>query len=663
MLTNKERELVLNEISGEATQVRIAEIAKYDRLTGTRQYHQASEYVRQEFVKAGVKDTRVHRYPVRPGQRHWAWASEHIWEPLDAELCIVEPKTESRALCRFPEDAMCLLGHSTSTPAQGIKAEIVDVGPGDHPSCYQGKSLRGKLALISGTSALACYTATVRYGALGVITCSEQERFLDFPDMVSWNRISTHPRYAKQYFGFSVSRRQMEYLKTLLHKGNKQGRKVMLWARVQARFKRGVVEVIDACIKGRKPKERGEVVFVAHLCHARPSANDNASGAALSVELARVLVRLVKEKKLKTPEHNIRFLVMPEWSGSVPWVHAHHKYVKKNVRALLALDMVGEDQLKCGSTLKLAGSPDTIPSYLTDVTTAELEWAGNRKQTGKLRKATPFRWGVTQYYGWSDNMPFSYDPVKVPNVSFVSGPDYFYHSSGDTVDKTDANVLEKIGTAALATALDIVNADNKSALRIVFLTACGGIKRLISLKQSLIAESSNRTAKWSHEQLDYFAGVEKKRIGSVLDLVNLKEADSIHILIAKYQRQIDDFVRGAHEEIDSLSGVRQRTSVLSGNELKASKIIPHKLFIGPYAPACFMHKINERAMHACLKLLDRCKVGRFDDLIMLYVDGQRSIYDIYKLLSYQRGTINLKSLMDYFNFLVQYGLVKLQLKG
>jgi len=59
-----------------------------------------------------------------------------------------------------------------------------------------------------------------------------------------------------------------------------------------------------------------EVLVVAHLCHPQPSANDNASGAAAALEAARVLQTLIAGGHLPPPRRSIRFLWLPEFTGS-----------------------------------------------------------------------------------------------------------------------------------------------------------------------------------------------------------------------------------------------------------------------------------------------------------------------------------------------------------
>jgi Domain of unknown function (DUF2172). len=63
---------------------------------------------------------------------------------------------------------------------------------------------------------------------------------------------------------------------------------VQVRAVVEARLFPGEMHVVTGLIPGRRPQD-GEVLIIAHLCHPKPGANDNASGCGLAMEIARAL--------------------------------------------------------------------------------------------------------------------------------------------------------------------------------------------------------------------------------------------------------------------------------------------------------------------------------------------------------------------------------------
>ena len=106
-------------------------------------------------------------------------------------------------------------------------------------------------------------------------------------------------------------------------------RKVRLHAKVNSRLYSGKIENVTAVIKGRTDEE---VLVVAHLCHPQHSANDNASGCGAVIEVARVLRKLVVEKRLPRPKRTIRFLLVPEMTGT-------YAYLATNKRLILTFSL------------------------------------------------------------------------------------------------------------------------------------------------------------------------------------------------------------------------------------------------------------------------------------------------------------------------------------
>jgi aminopeptidase-like protein len=105
-------------------------------------------------------------------------------------------------------------------------------------------------------------------------------------------------------FGFNLTNRQGGKLRWLLE----QGRRVVPHGRVEGTgLEPFYMDVVVARIEGSERPEE-EPVVVAHLDHPKESANDNASGSAAILDMARSLKRLVDEGRLPPPERTLRFL-------------------------------------------------------------------------------------------------------------------------------------------------------------------------------------------------------------------------------------------------------------------------------------------------------------------------------------------------------------------
>src|SRR5581483_6437947 len=97
---------------------------------------------------------------------------------------------------------------------------------------------------------------------------------------------------------------------------------VKLAAHVRGKMVPASFDVVSATIAGTDPAA-GEIVLTAHLCHERAGANDNASGSAALLAAARALEAAIAAGELAPPRRTIRFLWLPEISGSQAWLVSH----------------------------------------------------------------------------------------------------------------------------------------------------------------------------------------------------------------------------------------------------------------------------------------------------------------------------------------------------
>ena len=89
--------------------------------------------------------------------------------------------------------------------------------------------------------------------------------------------------------------------------------------------------MVSACIPGVTTEE---VAAIAHLCHPQPSANDNASGSGTLIETARVLNTLIQSGELAKPQRTIRFLWVPEMTGTYAYLSANENRIGETVAAI-----------------------------------------------------------------------------------------------------------------------------------------------------------------------------------------------------------------------------------------------------------------------------------------------------------------------------------------
>ncbi|MCJ7718707.1 DUF4910 domain-containing protein, partial [Candidatus Bathyarchaeota archaeon] len=344
--------LVKDELSGSVAKSFVAQVSRFHRVQGSTMFHEAAEYVKNELSGLDFQDAVIEQFPADGKTKYWTHTSPIGWEIQSAELQLVEP--EEKLLCTYEDCPQSLHTFSKATPVKGVTAELVDVGKGTKQKDYEGKNVKGKFVLATGRARLVHQQAVYKHGAAGVITDTITHEMpnvresLDIPDAHAYQAIwPTADDLPKVAFGFSLSKRQGNAMRALLQ----AGKTVKLKAKVDARLFPFHEDVLTATIQGTEEPNK-EIFLIAHLCHPKPSANDNASGSGLLLEVARTIKTLIRKGKIPPPARTIRLIWVPETLGTVAYLSRHPELSSRLV-AGINLDMVGQNQELCKSTLNL----------------------------------------------------------------------------------------------------------------------------------------------------------------------------------------------------------------------------------------------------------------------------------------------------------------------
>jgi len=652
------RRRIKEELSGENAKSFVAQIAGFHRIQASTMFHQAAEHVRQTLVNIGLKDARIEQFESDGAKKYWTHISPMGWEVKGAELRIVEP--EQGLLVRYADTATCLHTCSKATPPEGVTAELVDVGTGRKPEEYEGKDVKGKFVLATGKAKLVHEQAVYKRGAAGVITDTltyERENVresVDIPDAHSYQGIwPTKDVADKVTFGFSLSKRQGNHLRELL----KENKSVRLHAKVDARLFASHLDVVTATVTGAsKPDE--EVFLIAHLCHPQPSANDNASGSGLLVEIARIIQTLIDSGKIARPARTIRFMWVPETYGSVVFLYSHQDWPSRLV-AGINLDMVGENQELCRSTLTLDRTPDSLPSYLNDLVLHLMEQSVKEFGiTTDFGLASTFRYSVNAHSGGSDHHEFVDSTIGVPCVMLLQWPDMFYHSSFDTIDKVSADSLKRVGWIATVAILALANADAEEAMFLANETHSRGIARIEETQRqgiealfenkndtklkgnsAKLAKGLTRTADEFKYKLEHVTRREMQAVCSVKRLASSPELDN---LIEELNKNLSYHGEKAQKRIEeNLAFMAKSVGVLvpvesdeTEVEKETKRVIPKRLFKGTLSQDSLQQLLSEEEYQWYLTMLEKDLDFRKKTAeIINLMNGERTLHEILRSVS------------------------------
>ena len=499
-------------MSGAQALNHVIDIAGYERDRKATEYGQGvpreAEVVAAIAREAGLSGVEILRPAGEPRPQ---------WDGEEGELWVEEPVGSRRLLTRYRDVAATLAPNSLSTD---VTADLVLVGRGDREADYEGKDVKGKIVLGWGSLGAMHRLAATKFGAAGAASYGVGSgKPIDRPDQIMWGSIGAFPADGEQtglsrsaWFGFNLSHRMGMQLVDLLDKGP-----VRLRAKVRASQYPVQLPTVTAIIPGDgsiASPAKDEVVFVAHLFEGatKQGANDNTSGVAVQLEIARAWIALVKAGALPPPKRTIRFLWVPEISGTLAYLREHRDEALRMLAAI-NMDMVGANQTLHKNSANLSYTPFSLPSFVNDVGAQFVEWVGdtNREKVHNRRIAyafqnpmidprgsqDPFRFSVDKFYGATDNQPFvDYNP-RIPTLSFDNWPDIAYHTSEDAPAVLDATQMKRMSFIGLAIAHVLASSTPTDAPAIASLSAAFGQRRLgdyLSIAMMGMAEATSGEA-------------------------------------------------------------------------------------------------------------------------------------------------------------------------
>ena len=676
-------EIVKEELSGSVAKSYVAQITRFHRVQASTMFHEAAEYVRSELLKIGLRDAVIEQFQADGAKKYWTFTSPIGWTVKSAELRLLEP--EEKLLASYNDTPQSLHTCSNATFPEGVTAELVDVGAGTKAADYEGKDVKDKFVLATGRAKSVHEQAVYKFGAAGVITDSitfeipNVRESLDIPDAHAYQSIwPTAEVLDKVKFGFSLSKRQGNQLRTLL----KRGKPVKLKAKVDARLFPGNLDVVTATVQGRlKPEE--EVFLVAHLCHPKPSANDNASGSGLLLEIARTINGLIDSGKIERPARTIRFLWVPETFGSVCYLHGHEDLPTRLI-AGINLDMVGQNQELCKSTLNLDRTPDSLPSYLNDMVFHFMrESVKEFDVPSSFGSSSVFRYATGAFSGGSDHAEFTDSTIGVPCVMLLQWPDLFYHTSMDTIDKVSEDSLRRVGWIATNVMLTLANATFETAFQLAHETASKGIVRIEEAEREAVEElfkkrqnprlrdkpeelarELERTASFHKNRIKHFAWREQEAVKSVR---RLGESAELNVSLNVLCRNINDIATQELARLQEvLSFVAKASALILSNQNdqaesnKELSVVPKRLFMGPLDSNILRETLSEKELESYEEV--RKTDEDFDKKkaeVLNFVNGKRSIYEIVMAVSAEYSETNPEHVLKFLRDLEKSKLVEL----
>lgn len=501
LLTDNQITAIANELSGESAKRNLEGFSRLHRTRGSRDFHRAAEQIIAELKKYGYADAHLEQLPADGKIFYGTQRSRPAWDADFAELWEVD----GGRLASWDAAPITLAEDSESAD---VTADLVDVGEGSSESDYANKDVKGKIVLAGAQADAVQRIAVAKHGASGIVSYAPNQRtawWKQDDTLVRWGHLETFS--TSPTFAFMISLGQARALRDRLAKGER----IRLHAVVRAGQHPGSYDIATATIPGTASDQ--EIVYSCHLDHPRPGANDNASGCATILEVARTLRKLIDEKRIAPPLRTIRFVWPPEIEGTMALLNGKPE-IASRIKAAIHLDMVGGGA-ETKTIFHVTRGPASLPSFVYDVA-AEIG-AFVDEQSSQYAMTGSARWPLVAPEGGrealraafvpltlgSDHQVYSNSSWSIPSIYLNDWPDRFIHTNGDTAAKIDPTKLKRAGFIAAACGVVLANITAKDTEAILDVVEEASLRRAADAKAQARTLSPSEAANRMNFQKSY----------------------------------------------------------------------------------------------------------------------------------------------------------------
>jgi hypothetical protein len=623
------RDPLLNEISGE-------EAFRHVEFLAANRDRQAAEYLDSFFettyisgrlTEYGVPDVKVDYFP-----------SGEFWDAEEGDLWMVTPTPKKMASLTMVPAAL-----ASGSASGDVEAEVIYLGAGREAD-FAGKDVAGKIVLANTEVPRLFNLAVNQRGAAGVLGTGSAGISANAPgytlDQIGWQGVG--PKPGGPGFGWVLSLRQFDELRSLIERGAK----VTLRSHVKAKSYPYKMNVTSATFQGSDPSA-GELLYVAHAFEriTTPGANDNCTGVATTMEIARTLARLLRNGSLPPLRRTIRFIWVPEISGSRAFMYRNQE-LQDRLLAVLNFDMTGPDLEKTDTYLRMKMTPDSRPSYLNDLIANLLLFVDQTEIRTQTGNNAPFNYRLVPYISASDHAVFL--DAGIPAMQFNHWSDNFYHSSEDRAFNSDPTELKRVAFMGAAAFVHLANAGPGEAKDLAWEAAANGEKWMAEVaRQSvrLLGDDPARVHERHAAAQTKVTGAFNRARGGVESVLALSSDPAVKAAVSRLVTGLEAVrdaqakkLDAAYQERCQALGVKPAAVAPTPAEIEAAGLVPRKLF------KFYTEDYRTRA-EQLPKLIPAAPrvAGLAASEVPAFIDGTRSLLDIYHAVRAEYGNVTTSS--------------------
>lgn len=468
---------LLGAADGNLMRRNVARISETDRWNSFDRFHQTTQTLSELYEQAGA---RVEVTPIQTGRNlgDGHWAIQEAQDIKGAVADIVSPVRER--VLDYRVNPWHVVQWTAATPSRGLRCPLVIIDDEEELDKMKVGALQGA-AVLTRLDIRAIMAKLDRKGAVAALV---DRPVPNNPDAVAWVKFGWGAvpldRATANIVGFVVSQRQGQRLRRLQRRHGQ----LTLHLKVDTRKYVGHHDVVCGLVEGAQDPQ-DEVWAFAHS--AEPGVLDNASGCALTIEIARILEDLFASGALPRPRRSIRLVNGYECYGLFGYLERVGR--QHPPLAGVNIDTIGSKAAVCNGRLEWHS---TVP-----MSAGFVDWIGEKilRSTLRQHRRAGYRLCIENFMETSDTLigdphygfpcPWITTHHQRPSAGFDA-----YHSSADTMALVSASGLKTCASAMAAYLYYLAQADSEDVAAIASIEAERLQRHVASRKRLKPAEAT-----------------------------------------------------------------------------------------------------------------------------------------------------------------------------
>jgi aminopeptidase YwaD len=638
-----------SELSGASAKRNLEFITRQHRMRASRGFRAAADFVAAQAKLYGLDEVTVHEFPADGHTMYGTQKARLGWDPEFAELWEMRVDdgrlTPATRIASFEDTPVVLAEDSDSSD---VTAELVDVGAGTSEKDYAGKNVRGKIVLTSEAVGGVVPLAIEKFGAKGLVSAAQNQPNAwsrEDVNAIRWGHLDSFE--SLHTFAFMVSLKQYRALQERLAAGEH----VTLHAIVRASRHPATYNPVTALIPGTDRRAE-EIVLSCHLDHQRPGANDNASGCATILEVARTISKLIADGRIARPSRSIRFVWPCEVECTLALFHAKPE-MRARFKAVIHMDMVGGGPAT-KAIFHITRGPASLPSFVYDVGQRFGSFLNSESQMyaegvgGRYPMVSgdggkePLLGDLAEFSMGSDHELYEEASWKIPGIYMNDWPDRYIHTNFDVPGNIDPTKLQRAAFIGAASALFLANLKSSDVAALWSVMESATLRRTATMLDRRATLSPSDAAALTRS----FIAQQHEALESIATFAAIP--DSV-------RRAATTFF----QRLQTVTGIPDAATAPTGEG--AVVFTRNAAVTGPMVVFGYDYLADHTKTHAPPKLLDfqglRGNGDEYGYEILNFVDGKRTARDIRDAVSSEYGPVDQGLVSEYLRALQAAGVV------